>query len=56
MAEQKPQADSGAGLAADPSAVIPRISLSEAGFSGLTTMAGRILEEQNRVFRYPRVP
>jgi len=41
------------GLGADPSAVIPRISLSEVGFSGLTTMAGRILEEQNRVFRFP---
>lgn len=53
MAKQKPQADSGAGLAADPSAVTPRLSLSEVGFSGLTTMAGRILEEQNRAFRYP---
>jgi hypothetical protein len=53
MADQKPQADSGAGLNADPSAVIPRISLSEVGFSGLTTMSGRILEEQNRVFRFP---
>lgn len=53
MADQKPQADNGAGLAADPSAVIPRISLGETGFNGLTTMAGRILEEQNRVFRFP---
>lgn len=53
MADQKPQADNGAGLAADPSAVIPRISLSEAGFTGLTTMAGQILEEQNRAFRFP---
>lgn len=53
MAEQTPKADSGAGLTADPSAVVPRISLSEVGFTGLTTMAGRILEEQNRVFRYP---
>lgn len=53
MADQKPQADSGAGLSADPSAVIPRISLGEVGFTGLTTMAGRILEEQNRVFRFP---
>lgn len=53
MAEQKPQADSGAGLAADPSAVIPRISLSEVGFTGLTVMNGQILEEQNRAFRYP---
>lgn len=53
MADQKPQADSGVGLNADPSAVIPRISLGEVGFTGLTTMAGRILEEQNRVFRFP---
>jgi hypothetical protein len=53
MADQKPQADNGAGLAADPSAVIPRISLAEVGFTGLTTMNGRILEEQNRAFRFP---
>lgn len=48
-----PQADSGAGLAPDPSAVIPRMSLSEVGFTGLQTSNGAILEEQNRVFRYP---
>jgi hypothetical protein len=41
------------GLGADAGAVIPRISLAEAGFTGLTTMAGRILEERNRVFRFP---
>lgn len=53
MADQKPKAENGAGLAADPSAVIPRISLAEIGFTGLTTMNGRILEEQNRAFRFP---
>jgi len=53
MAKQEPKADSGAGLAADPSAVVPRISLGEVGFTGLTTMNGQILEEQNRAFRYP---
>jgi hypothetical protein len=41
------------GLGADDGAVIPRISLSEVGFTGLTTMAGQILEEQNRAFRFP---
>jgi hypothetical protein len=41
------------GLGADPNAVIPRISLNEVGFTALSTMNGRILEEQNRAFRYP---
>lgn len=41
------------GLGADAGSVIPRISLGEAGFTGLTTMAGRILEERNQAFRYP---
>lgn len=53
MADQTPKADSGAGLAADPTAIIPRVSLGETGFTGLTTMSGRILDEQNRAFRFP---
>lgn len=52
MADQSPTG-SGNGLAADPSAVTPRITLSEVGFNGLQTMNGQILEEQNRVFRFP---
>jgi hypothetical protein len=43
----------GAGLAADPSAVIPRTNLAETGFVGLRTTNGSIIEETNRVFRYP---
>jgi hypothetical protein len=55
MASQTtPQSDSGAGLAPDPNAVTPRISLSEVGFSGLLTINGAIIEEQNRAFRYPQ--
>lgn len=42
-----------AGLAADSGAVIPRLSLGESGFVGLRTSNGWILEEQNRVFRFP---
>jgi hypothetical protein len=41
------------GLGADPSAVIPRVSLAEVGFTGLSTIAGQIIEEQNRAFRFP---
>ncbi len=43
----------GAGLAADPAAVIPRTNFAEVGFTGLRTLNGQILEEANRVFRYP---
>src|SRR5438874_42538 len=43
----------GAGLAADSGTAIPRISLGEQGFSGLRTTSGMIIEEANRVFRYP---
>lgn len=42
-----------AGLAADSGVAIPRISLSETGFTGLRTTNGSIIEETNRVFRYP---
>lgn len=40
-------------LAADPDAVIPRVSTGEVGFTSLRTLNGQILEEANRVFRYP---
>lgn len=43
----------GNGLAADSGVVIPRISLNETGFVGLKTTNGSIIEESNRVFRYP---
>lgn len=50
---RKPKAENGAGLAADPTAVIPRINLGETGFIGLRTSNGAIIDESNRVFRYP---
>lgn len=43
----------GAGLAPDPSAVVPRLNLAETGFIGLRTMNGTIIDDTNRVFRYP---
>jgi len=49
----KKGANKGAGLAADSGAVIPRLSLGESGFVGLRTSNGQILEEANRVFRFP---
>ncbi len=51
---RKPKVDSGAGLASDATAVIPRINLGESGFVGLRTTNGAIIEEANRVFRYPQ--
>lgn len=54
MAKAKPKADSGAGLAADSGVVVPRINLSEVGIVGLATTNGMIIEEANRVFRYPQ--
>lgn len=54
MASKKPKADSGAGLAADSGVVIPRINLSEVGLTGLAVTNGTIIEEANRVFRYPQ--
>lgn len=53
MAAKKSKAESGAGLAADSGVVIPRINLGETGFVGLRTTNGAIIEEANRVFRYP---
>lgn len=41
------------GLAADPTSAVPRMNGGEVGFTGLRTLNGTILEEQNRVFRYP---
>jgi hypothetical protein len=43
-----------AGLAADSGIPIPRMSVAtEVGFTGLRTTNGLIIEEANRVFRYP---
>lgn len=54
MAASEPKAKiSGAGLAADSGTVIPRINLGETGFVGLRTTNSMIIEEANRVFRYP---
>lgn len=50
MAAKKPK---GAGLAADSGTVIPRLSLGETGFVGLRSVNGQIIEEANKVFRYP---
>lgn len=41
-------------LQPDPGAVIPRISLSEQGVTGLKIVNKRILQEQVDAFRYPR--
>ncbi len=51
MAKAKKAA--GAGLAADSDVVIPRLSLGEQGYTGLRTTNKIIIEEANRVFRYP---
>jgi hypothetical protein len=40
-------------LKADDGIVIPRISLGETGFTGLRVINRHIIEEQQRVFRYP---
>ena len=52
MATKKPK-DNTAALAADDGISIPRLSLSEVGFSGLRVTNKQILEEKNRVFRHP---
>jgi hypothetical protein len=52
MAQKKPKAE--AGLAADSGVVIPRLNLSEVGLTGLAVTNGTIIEEANRVFRYPQ--
>ena len=51
MAAKKTKAN--VGLAADDSSTVPRISLGEAGFTGLRTTNGRILDERNNVFKFP---
>ncbi len=43
-----------AGLAADSGTVIPRLNLGEVGITGLAVTNGTIIEEANRVFRYPQ--
>lgn len=50
---QTPDGVSAAALAPDEGSVIPRIQLGEQGVLGLRTVNGRILEETQRVFRYP---
>lgn len=52
MASKKPTDKSA--LAADSGTVIPRINLGESGFVGLRVTNGTIIEEANRVFRYPQ--
>lgn len=42
-----------ASLAADDGAVIPRIKLSETGYTGLKRIDGHVVEEMNRAFRFP---
>lgn len=42
-------------MAADEGAVVPRLSLSETGFTGLRTSNGRILQEQQQAFRFPHL-
>ncbi len=42
-------------MAADDGVVVPRLSLSEVGFTGLRTSNGRILQEQQQAFRYPHL-
>ena len=42
-------------MAADDGVVVPRLSLSETGFTGLRTSNGRILQEQQQAFRYPHL-
>jgi hypothetical protein len=48
-----PTGASAAALSPDPSATIPRIKLGESGFTGLKVASNRIIEEQQRAFRYP---
>jgi hypothetical protein len=53
MARKAQSKDNAANLAADADASIPRISLGETGFTGLRVTNKQIVEESNRVFRYP---
>jgi hypothetical protein len=54
MAAKKKPKDSTAALAADEGAVIPRLALGEMGFPGLKNYNGRIAEEVNAAFQFPR--
>jgi hypothetical protein len=47
------KATSAANLAADEGVAIPRLSLAEVGFSGIRVINKQILEEANRVMRFP---
>lgn len=42
-------------LQPDPDVAVPRIKLGDIGFRGLRTTNGYIIEESNRVFRYPEM-
>lgn len=53
MAQKKPKKDTAA-LAADEGAVIPRVSNSEKGYVGLKTSSGRVYEECQQAFTFPR--
>lgn len=52
-ATKAPEGVDSTALNSDDGAVIPRIRLGEQGLLGLKTSNGRILEEQQRAFRYP---
>lgn len=49
----KDSTSSAASLQPDDSAIVPRIRLSEVGFTGLRVNNKTILEEAQRIFRYP---
>lgn len=52
MAKKQPE---NAALEADPEQVVPRISLSEVGFSGLRVTNRQIIEEKQRTFIWPQM-
>lgn len=54
MAAKKKPTDKSAALAADEGAVTPRISLGETGYVALKTVNGRIYEEVNEAFKFPK--
>lgn len=55
MADKKvPEGAPASGLAPDEGVTIPRISLSEVGYTGLKTSSGAILAEANTAFRFPQ--
>lgn len=53
MADNKTPEGASEALSQDEGNTIPRIKLTEQGFTGLRTSNGRILDEANQAFRYP---